>query len=176
MKKLFASVLAVAMMIAFSATPCNAEENTENIDVIYDNTKTITDPESPDAGKWGVRIPAAVQFTDDSKQADIPVELVGMNGILIDTLEVQIDVTVQSKNGLKMYINNEAKEENDPIDYNVAYDGGLTMNSGSTGPITLKMNSKGTTLVEGTATMTGKATKAGVHKDQLTYTVTQTNR
>lgn len=175
MKKLFASVLALAMMIGLGATPCNAVKNTESIDVIYDNTKTITDPESPDAGKWGVRIPAAVQFTDDDKQADIPVELVGMNGILIDTLDVQIDVAVQSKHGLKMYINNEAKEENDPIDYNVVY-GSLTMDSNNTVPITLEMNSKTKTSVKGTATMTGKATKAGVHKDELTYTVTQTNK
>ncbi len=171
MKKLFASLLAVAMMIGFGATPCNAQ-NDEDIDVIYDNTKTITDTESPDAGKWGVRIPAAVQFTDDDKQADIPVELVGMNGTLIDTLDVQIDVTVQSKHGLKMYINDEAKEENDPIDYSVVYE---TQTMGTT-PIILKMNSKTKNSVKGTATMTGKATKAGVHKDQLTYTVTQTNK
>lgn len=172
MKKLFASLLAVAMMIGLGATPCNAVEDTESIEVIYDNTKTITDPESPDTGKWGVRIPAAVQFTDDAKQADIPVELVGMNGILIDTLDVEIDVTVQSKYGLKMYINDEAKEENDPIDYTVVYE---TQTMGTT-PITLKMNSKTKTSVKGTATMTGKATKAGVHKDQLTYTVLQTNK
>ena len=145
MKKLFATAAAMAMFLSLGATTVLAAgEDTKDVDVTYDNSETIVDPTDPDAGKWGVRVPASIQFTETTKTVNADLELVGLNGNDIAAMNKDVDVTVTY--------------------------GAKTMN-GST-PITVNLTSQATKQA-GTATLPGSsvATKKGVHKDILTYTV-----
>lgn len=167
MKKLFVCAVSTAMVFGLSLSGISAAEDVKDVDVIYDNSETITDPTDPDAtpdANWGVKVPAAIQFTDNQSTVSAPVELVGLNGTIIGTINKTVNVSVKSKNGMKLLLNGN----DDPVDYTLAYgDENVT----GTAPLTLTLNSKTNTEVEGTATKTGTATKKGMHKDTLTYSV-----
>lgn len=164
MKKLFVCAVSTAMVFGLSLSGISAAgEDTRDVDVVYDNSETITDPGDTDAN-WGVKVPTAIQFTDTDVSVSAPVELVGLNGTIIGTIDKTVNVSVKSKNGMKLLLNGN----DDPVDYTLAYgDENVT----GTAPLTLTLNSKTNTEVEGTATKTGTATKKGMHKDTLTYSV-----
>ena len=158
MKKLFATAAAMAMFLSLGATTVfAADEDTKDVDVTYDNSETIVDPSDPDAGKWGVRVPASIQFTETTKSVNADLELVGLNK--------SVDVTVKSAKGMKLSLS----DGTDELPYTLEY--GSKKMDGST-PITVNLTSQATKQA-GTATLPGSsiATKKGVHKDILTYTV-----
>lgn len=164
MKKLFVYAVSTAMLFGLGLSGISAAgEETKDVDVVYDNSETITDPTDPDAN-WGVKVPTAIQFTDTESTVSAPVELVGLNGTIINTIDKTVEVSISSRNGMKLLLNNN----DDPVEYTLAY--GANSVTGTT-PTKLTLNSKGTVKIEGTATKTGVATKKGTHKDVLTYSV-----
>lgn len=164
MKKLFVYAVSTAMLFGLGLSGISAaSEDTREVDVVYDNSETITDPDDNDAN-WGVKVPTAIQFTDTNATVSADVELVGMNGTIINTIDKTVDVKITSRNGMKLLLDNN----DDPVAYTLAY--GDKSLAGTT-PTTLTLSSKGTVKIAGTATKTGTATKKGTHKDVLTYNV-----
>lgn len=164
MKKLFVYAVTTAMLFGLGLSGINAAgEETKEVEVVYDNSETITDPTDKDAN-WGVKVPTAIQFTDTESTVNAPVELVGLNGTIISTIDKTVEVSISSRNGMKLLLDNN----DDPVEYTLAY--GANTVTGTT-VTKLTLNSKGTIKIDGTATKTGVATKKGTHKDVLTYSV-----
>lgn len=169
MKRLFVGVATAAMVFTMLGTnSIYAEgEDTKNVDVAYDNSDVIVDPDpdAPTDGKWGVKVPTAIEFTDRKKEVSAPVELVGLLGYDILTLGMDVNVTVTSANSMKMVY------DGDNVDYTLKYGETTMSGTSNTATINLTSASKETTISEGKAVMTGNATKKGLHKDVLTYVV-----
>lgn len=171
-KKMMGTVVALGMMLA-GGTIANAQTRamtqTGVTPVTYDNRTVLPD----DNAQYGMVIPTAISFTDEDKNADATVEIVGINGYDLDGDWIELEVTtkVTSLNGYTL--NNGNKK----IPYS------LQMN-GNTGPFASNTSEQEITTkfgvgqnrekkVQGTATLTGKATEKGQYSDTLTYTFTE---
>ncbi|MGG5339782.1 hypothetical protein IGJ48_002484 [Enterococcus pernyi] len=169
------STMAVLAMTLTGGTIVNAQskniQGPGNTPVTYDNRNVLPD----DNAQYGMVIPTAISFTDDSKVADASLEIVGINGYDLDTDWETLDVSVKvtSLNGYKL-----VKDENKEVSYTLKMDGNdstftadkneqdVTKHFGVNAPNTVKKE-------KGTATLTGKATEKGQYLDTLTYTFTE---
>lgn len=173
-KKMMGTVAALGMMLA-GGTMVNAQtrniQGPGNTPVTYDNRNVLPD----DNAQYGMVIPTAISFSDDSKTADATLEIVGINGYDLDTDWQVLDVSVKvtSLNGYKL-----VKDVTKEVSYTLKMDGNaseftadkneqdITKHFGVNGNNTVKKEN-------GTATLTGKATEKGQYSDTLTYTFTE---
>lgn len=137
--------------------------------VIYDNRQVLPDGN----GEYGMIIPTAIAFTDDSTKANADVEITGINGYeLKDWSELSVKASVKSQNSYSLILDGGSESAK----YQLAYGSDLfDHEDGSVvSPITQKLGIGGTgneVKAAGTATLTDKsgATKKGKYKDTLTY-------
>lgn len=171
-KKMMGTMAALGMMF-IGSTAISAQTN-NTIDsgstpVIYDNRSVLEDGNA----QYGMVIPTAISFTDDKKEADASVEIVGINGFNLDNDWTELDVTasVQSKNGYKLM--NGTKS----VAYKLEMDRQV-FTGNTVQQINKKFGLGGTPAdkvkkVTGKASLTEKATEKGQYSDTLTYTFTE---
>lgn len=141
--------------------------------VTYDNREVLPD----ENGEYGMIIPTAIAFTDDSTTAKANVEITGINGFdLEDWSELSVKTSVKSKNAYQLKLNGNESEH---AVYELQYAGNDTAFTANAlaQDITTKLGVGGDNqaVVEGTANLTDKAgaTKKGQYKDTLTYSFEQ---
>lgn len=156
--------MVMTMGLSMSTLGVSASEGTGSTNVSYDNQNQIPDPDptDPTDPEWMVTIPSSIVFTDDNKEIDASVELVEKTGMPAKP----VTVSVESDNGYNLVLT----DASDPVSYALGY-GGKHMSAIETMVAELTATN---TRQTGTAKLTGKATKAGVHTDVLTYTVEYT--
>lgn len=143
--------------------------------VTYDNRVVIPDGN----GQYGMIIPTAISFDEDTKTGDASVAVAGINGYnLTDWKSLEVDVKVKSTNGYKLVDPANTNTTTNSVSYKVKMAGNAADFSGTTAEaVTQKLGVGGTGRVEkaeGTATLTGAATVKGQYKDTLTYSFTET--
>lgn len=167
------STMAVLGMMLLGGTVANAQTRaipgSGTTPVKYDNRTVLPD----DNAQYGVIIPTAISFTDDEKNADASLEIVGINGYDLDNDWTELNVTakVKSTNGYTL----------DKGDKKVPYKITMTGNTGSfesgtdEKEITTRLGVGANTSkkISGTAELNGKATEKGQYSDTLTYTFTE---
>lgn len=169
-KKLLATAVAAAMTLGVIASPMQifAATTDQAVNVTYDNTSVVPDPDNPNTPMWGVSVQTAITFLDTAKTRNADVALVGVNGHVLADLpdNLNVEVQVKSAKGMKLELADPANT--DPVDYTLAY--GATNVTG-TAPIKVADLRKNNAVVQGVATLTGVAQVKGSHKDVLTYTI-----
>ena len=154
---------ATTMVPTFAATQATP--------VTYDN-RNVTPGD--DTGVWGVIVPTAITFTDDSRTGDAAVELTGLKGYSLEDFgeDFSVAVTVKSANGYQLTKGDKT------ADYSLTYgDKVYTKTDDVEADKTDKEVAALTKVAakqEGTATLTTPATEKGTYKDTLTYTFTGT--
>lgn len=138
--------------------------------VTYDNRNILPDNNA----QYGMVIPTAISFSDNKKEADASVQIVGINGYDIDTDWTELDVTtkVKSQNSYKL-----KNDNNKEVSYKLKMENNsaeFTANDQEQ-EISKHFGKGGDTFKEeeGTATLIGKATEKGQYTDTLTYTFTE---
>ncbi|PQD35745.1 hypothetical protein [Enterococcus durans] len=172
-KKMMGTMAVLGMMLAGGAeTIVNAQTRTapseEAIQVTYDNRNVLPDSNA----QYGMVIPTALSFTDDSQTADASLEIVGIGGYDIDNdwQELEINVKVSSKNGFKL------KKDVQEVNYKLTV-GTDEFTSGTEEKTITKKFGKGNNTVKketGTAELVGKAKEKGQYTDTLTYKFEET--
>lgn len=119
------AVSAMSMTSAFASEidPITGDRTTE---VTYDSRGIATEGD-PDTAQWGVAVPSKVSFTDDSREADVSVQLVGYNGYTMKDLSIQelkggetdfkATVNVKSANSLKLV----TADDSESVKYKLNY-------------------------------------------------------
>ena len=163
-QKVIVMAMVMTMGLSMSTLGVSAAEGTGTTNVSYNNQNEVPnpDPSDPTAPEWMVTIPSSIVFTDDNKEIDASVELLEQTGMPTSPVKV----TVKSANEYNLNLT----DSSDPVSYVLSY-AGKSMSAAETAVAEL---SDTNTRQEGTAKLTGKATKAGVHTDILTYTVAYT--
>lgn len=163
-KKVIAMAMVMTMGLSMTTLGVSAAEGKGTTNVSYNNQNEIPnpDPTDPTNPEWMVTIPSSIVFTDDNKEIDASVELVEKTGMPANP----VSVSVESKNAYNLQLT----DSSDPVSYTLSYASKL-MSATETKVADLTATSP---KQEGTAKLTGKATKAGVHTDVLTYTVSYT--
>lgn len=169
-KKILAAAAVTAMALGTVASPMTtyAATSDQTVNVTYDNTNVVTDPDNPNTPTWGVSVQTAVTFLDTAKERNADVELVGVNGHAVSELptNLSVEVNVKSKNALKLEL--DATTNKDPVAYTLVYG---TANVSGTTAVKVATLTKTAPKQEGKATLTGAAKVKGTHKDVLTYTI-----
>lgn len=163
-KKVIAMAMVMTMGLSMTTLGVSAADSTGTTNVSYNNQNEIPnpDPDDPTAPEWMVAIPSSIVFTDDNKEIDASVELVKKTGMPVNP----VTVSVESQNAYNLQLT----DNSDPVSYALSY-GGKLMTSSVKDVASL---TEAAPKQEGTAKLTGKATKAGVHTDVLTYKVSYT--
>lgn len=170
-KRILATATAMAAALALGAlvNPIEtlAATKDETVNVTYDNTNVVVDPDHPNTAQWGVSVQTAITFLDSAKTRSADVALVGVNGHdladLADSLIVEVKVA--SAKGMKLELDGTEK---DPVNYTLQY--GQTNVTGTTQTSIAELTKTSHTKA-GTATLTGAAKVKGTHKDILTYNI-----
>ncbi|MGG5304682.1 hypothetical protein IGK16_002303 [Enterococcus pernyi] len=174
-KKMMSTMAVLGMMLVGGVgTIVNAQtraiSQTGTTPITYDNRNILPD----DNAQYGMVIPTAISFSDDKKEADASMQIVGINGYDIDTDWTELDVTakVKSQNSYKLK-NNTNKE----VSYELKMQNNTSKftENDQEQEITKHFGKGRDTVKEekGTATLTGKATEKGQYSDILTYTFTE---
>ena len=168
-KKMMSTMAVLGMMLA-GGTLVNAQtraiSESGTTPVTYDNRTVLPD----DNAQYGVIIPTAISFTDDEKNADASLEIVGINGYNLDNDWTELNVTAKVKSTNGYTLNKEAKK----VPYKITMVGNdKSFESGTEEKeITTRLGVGNNTSkkIPGTAELTGKATEKGQYSDTLTYT------
>lgn len=162
-------VAAMAIAIGSLANPMETAAATSDqaVNVAYDSTTIVPDPNNPNTPIWGVSLQGAITFLDAGKTQAADIVLVGVNGHNLDDLPdtLNIEVKVKSTNAMKLELAGTIK---DPVEYTLEYG-----NVDVTGTEAVKVAelTKTKAAQAGTMTLTGIASVKGSHKDILTYTI-----
>lgn len=166
--------MAVLAMVLTGGSIVNAQTTNTIQDgttpVIYDNRNILPDNNA----QYGMVIPTAISFSDNKKEADASVQIVGINGYDIDTDWTELDVTTKVKSQNSYKLKNDNNKE-------VSYELKMENNSAKftendqEQEFSKHFGKGGDTVKEekGTATLTGKAPEKGQYSDTLTYTFTE---
>ncbi|MGM0145784.1 hypothetical protein IGJ94_002351 [Enterococcus sp. AZ153] len=168
------STMAILGTVLIGGTIVNAQTTNSiqngSTPVTYDNRNILPDNNA----QYGMVIPTAISFSDNKKEADASVQIVGINGYDIDTDWTELDVTtkVKSQNSYKL-----KNDNNKEVSYKLKMENNsaeFTANDQEQ-EISKHFGKGGDTVKEeeGTATLTGKATEKGQYTDTLTYTFTE---
>ena len=152
-KKVIALAMVMTMGLSMSTLGVSAAEGTGTTEVSYNNQNEIPDPENPADPEWVVTIPSSIVFTDTNKELDASVELVEKTA-----LPAGNNYHLQLGSG------------DDAVSYSLTYDGKLMTDTN----IEVAVLNSSSRKKAGKAILTGNATKAGLHTDTLTYTVSYT--
>ena len=163
-KKRVTAIITTGIMAVSALMPMGvfAADQSADTPVMYSAYSNIPDPENPTNPKWGVQIPTTIQFTNKAIVQSADVEMVGMNGGVLDGT-MRANVTVTSAKNYTFGVDNGA--------YELKY-AGTTMTGADAAVGTL--NGATAKKITGTATLTVEAKKAGNYTDTLTYKVTTT--
>ena len=161
-KKVIALAMVMTMGLSMSTLGGSAAEGTGTTEVSYNNQNEIPDPENPADPEWVVTIPSSIVFTDTNKELDASVELVEKTALPAG------DVTVTVKSGNNYHL--QLGSGDDAVSYSLTYDGKLMTDTN----IEVAVLNSSSRKKAGKAILTGNATKAGLHTDTLTYTVSYT--
>ncbi|MFV0382082.1 MAG: hypothetical protein ACK5KR_07680 [Breznakia sp.] len=161
------TIVGFGLVLATASSVRAAEPTTADVPVSYDNRRTI-----PDAnGQYGMIVPTTINFTDEKLSDKQNVEIIGINGYVAeDWTSLKIKVEVASQNGWKL------KGNSIELPYTLSYnDQVLTADNKVLGGSDYVLGFAGanTASVEGTATLSEKATIKGQYTDKLTYTFTE---
>jgi len=94
-----AAICAMMIVVGMGATAYAAPIYLDEapVPVTYDNRNVIDVDEN---GQWGVVIPTAISFSQDVKEVEVEVEVVGINGYtLADFESLEVTAKVTSANG-----------------------------------------------------------------------------
>lgn len=184
------AVSAMSMTSAFAADtdPNNGDRTTE---VTYDSRGIATEGD-PDQAQWGVAVPSKVSFTDDSRNADVSVQLVGYNGYTMKDLSIQelkdtdtdfkATVKVKSANSLKLVTADDSESVKYKLNYGTTAADDITSETADIGTDTgVKLTDLGIDKTDpdnfvgksqkGTATLLQIGNKQATHTDTLTFMV-----
>lgn len=168
-KTIAVAVVTMAMAIGSLVNPIEtaAATSDQTVNVAYDSTTVVPDPENPNTPTWGVSLQGAITFLDASKTQAADIVLVGVNGHNLDDLPdtLNIEVKVKSTNAMKLELDGITK---DSVDYTLEY--GSVDVTGTEAVKVADLTKKKATQA-GTMTLTGIASVKGSHKDILTYTI-----
>lgn len=169
--------VAVLSMLLAGGTIANAQTyvapSVGETPVTYDNRNVLPDGN----GQYGMVIPTAISFTDDKKEADASLEIVGVNGYDLDNdwQELDVSVKIKSSNGYNL-----VKDGDKNVSYTLKMDGnGSSFNANDQEQDITKhfgVSQGNGDIVKkdtGVATLTGKAPEKGQYLDTLTYTFTE---
>ncbi len=158
-------VMSAQSATVFAANPIESGETP----VIYDNRQVLPDGN----GQYGMIIPTAIAFTDDSTTGNADVSITGINGYeLSDWKTLTVKASVASQNDYQLQLVGDSSKY---ATYDLTY-GTDNFASAGTHDITEKLGIDGAgtnkETVKGIATLKDKtnATKKGQYKDTLTYT------
>lgn len=168
-KLLAVAVTAMSLGAVTGPITTYAATTDQDVNVTYDNTNVVTDPDNPNTPTWGVSIQTAVTFLDTAKERDANVELVGVNGHVVADLpsNLSVEIKVKSQKGMNLELDTTSTDK-DPVAYTLTY--GSTSVTGTTA-IKVATLTKTAPKETGKATLTGAAKVKGTHKDVLTYTI-----
>lgn len=168
-KNILLTTIAITTIFGGSVTSFAEGTASKEADVKYDNTNTIVDPENPNDPEYLVRIPGAINFTNENRTVTTTVSMVNTLGEQY-TGESEAIIEVSSKNEFKLTAG--SGDLIDSIKYSI-FNGESTTPETSNFSITLnKDNNK----QEGKAVLgQDKAELADLYSDILTFTVTTNN-
>ncbi|MFV0382081.1 MAG: hypothetical protein ACK5KR_07675 [Breznakia sp.] len=166
-KMLATAAVGFGLVLGTASSVRAADPTTADVPVTYDNRRII-----PDAnGQYGMVVPTTINFTDEKLTDKQNVEIIGINGYVAeDWTTLKIKVEVASQNGWKLSGNGvELPYE---LSYNTSV---LSADNKVLGGSDYVLGFAGANAasVEGTATLSEKATIKGQYTDKLTYTFTE---
>lgn len=168
-RKTVAVGAAIGMALGVFANPMEtvAATSDQSVNVAFDNTQVVTDPDNPNTPMWGVSLQGAITFLDTGKTRAADIVLVGVNGHNLDDLPENLNIEVKVKSAKAMKLELDGIEK-DPVEYTLEYDG---VSVTGTQAVKVAELTKTKATQPGTMTLTGTANVKGSHKDVLTYTI-----
>ncbi|QCA27901.1 hypothetical protein [Vagococcus xieshaowenii] len=142
--------------------------------VKYDNTNAIVDPTNPADPDYLIRIPGAINFTDENRSIKTPISMVTPDGDVYEG-DKQALVKVESSNTTSYSLKSESG--NDQIDYKLLYekeDGELKTMADGNEFGTIGVLSSSRTSIDGKAVLgQDKAKLQEVYSDILYFVVNE---
>lgn len=152
---------------AYAAAPAGGDTK-----VTYDNRQVLPDGN----GEYGIIIPTAVAFTDETMSGNANLEITGIGGYdLTDWETLTVKASVKSEKGYQLQLDGDTSKY---ATYWLTYGDDSFKTGTNVNDITTRLGvgSDGQqAVIEGTADLQdkSKATVKGQYKDKLTYSFTQ---